>query len=162
MILVVGAKGGVGTTQVAYELVRASQAVALDLADGQLAARLERTTWSLGWFVFVTATQRREMVETIVQRRGTLLWAAECNLRRESTWSTIRDIAHRRPVVIDGGIAPPEEAGQWSEQVVIVSTDHAVAHWHERQLQARYPRAGVVGGTKEAARTLAARLFKSS
>ena len=162
MILVVGAKGGVGTTQVAYELARASKAVALDLADGQLAARLERTTWSLGRFVFITAAQRREMVEAIVERRCTLLWAVECNLRLESTWTTVRDIASRKPVVIDGGIAPPEEAGQWSEQVVIVSTDNVVARWHEQQLRARYPHAVVVDGTKEAARALAARLFKSS
>jgi hypothetical protein len=161
MILVIGAKGGVGTTLVAHELVRASRAIGLDRSDGQLAARLERTTWPLAWLTYAAPAQRRKMVETIIQRRFSLMWSAECNVTLDSTWTVVRDIANRRPIVIDGGIASLDDAAQWSEHIVIVSADNDVAHWHERRLLGRYPRASVIDGTKEAARALAAQLFKS-
>lgn len=161
MILVIGAKGGVGTTSVAYELVRASQAIGLDRSDGQLLARLERTTWPLAWLTYAAPAQRRKMVETIIQRRFSLMWSVECNVISDSAWAVVRDIANRRPVVIDGGIALLDDAAQWSEHIVIVSEDNEVARWHERRLLGRYPRASVIEGTREAARTLAAQLFKS-
>ena len=44
---------------------------------------------------------------------------------------------------------------------VIVSADNEVARWHEQRLLGRYPRASVIQGTREAARALAAQLFKS-
>ena len=161
MILVIGAKGGVGTTLVAHELVRESQAIGLDRSDGQLVARLERTTWPLGWLTYAAPAQRRKMVETIIQRRFSLMWSVECNVTLESTWAIVRDIAIRRPIVIDGGITSMDDAAQWSEHIVIVSADNEVARWHERRLLGRYPRASVIQGTREAARALAAQLFKS-
>jgi hypothetical protein len=162
MILVIGAKGGVGTTLVSHELARSGAAVALDLADGQLAARLDRTTWPLAWLAFVTAVQRREMVETIVRRRYTLVWSAECSLSPDTIWAAVRDIANRRPVVIDSGITPLDDAARRSEHIVIVSADNDLSHWHERRLLSRFPRASVVAGTKEAARALAAQIFQSA
>ncbi len=162
MIYVIGTKGGVGTTTVAVELARAGSAVAVDLADGQFAARVERTTWPLAALAFVVATTRRARIEEIVQRRHTLLWSAECALAPDNTWSIIYDIAHRRPVVIDGGLAPVAAVVRQAEQYVIVTADNDVARWHERQLLQQMPRALVVFGLKEAARVLAAQLFPSS
>jgi nucleoside-diphosphate-sugar epimerase len=160
MILVIGAKGGVGTTLVAQELVRSGDAVGFDLADGQLAARLERTTWPLAWLTFVSGAQRREMISTIVQRRYTLVWSAECSVSPEAAWQAVRDIAARRPVVIDGGIAPTDDALRWSEQIAIVTAENDVARWHAQRWIKRFPHAVVIAGTKEAARAVAAQIFQ--
>ena len=159
-MLVIGAKGGVGTTRVAHTLVKAGDAIALDLADGQLAARLERTTWPLAWLAFVTPTQRRSMIETIVQRRFSLAWSPECGLKPAQAWAAVREVAVRRPVIIDGGIEPPDEAAQQADAIIIVSADTDVARWHTRRLSAQYPQATVTLGTKDAARALAAQLFQ--
>ena len=159
-MLVIGAKGGVGTTRVARELVKASDAIALDLADGQLAARLERITWPLAWLAFVTPMQRRSMIETIVQRRYSLAWSPECGLKPAQAWAAVHEVAVRRPVIIDGGIEPPDEAAQQADAIIIVSADTDVARWHTRRLSAQYPQATVTIGTKDAARALAAQLFQ--
>jgi len=98
MILVIGAKGGVGTTLVAHELVRASHAIGLDRSDGQLVARLERTTWPLGWLTYAAPAQRRKMVETIIQRRFSLMWSVECNVTPESTWAIVRTLPFGGPL----------------------------------------------------------------
>ena len=161
-MLVIGAKGGVGATRVARTLVKAGDAIALDLADGQLAARLERTTWPLAWLAFVTPKQRRSMIETIVQRRFSLVWSPECGLKPAQAWAAVREVAVRRPVIIDGGIEPPDEAAQQADAIIIVSADTDVARWHTRRLSVQYPQATVTLGTKDAARALAAQMFPAS
>ncbi len=162
MRLVIGAQGGVGTTRITQALVKAGDAIALDLADGQLAARLERTTWPLAWLTLVAPAQRQTMIETIVQRRFSLAWSPECRLNPTAVWAAVREVDVRRPVIIDGGIAPPDEAAQQAEAIIIVSADNDVARWHTRRLSAQYPQATVTLGTKDAARTLAAQMFPTS
>jgi len=159
-MLVIGAKGGVGATRVARTLVKAGDAIALDLADGQLAARLERTTWPLAWLAFVTPTQRRTMIETIVQRCLSLVWSPECSLNPVQAWAAVREVDVRRPVVIDGGITPPTEAAQQADTIIIVSAETDLARWHTRRMSAQYPQATVTLGTKDAARALAAQMFQ--
>jgi len=160
--LVIGAQGGVGTTRVARELVKAGDAIALDLADGQLAARLERTTWPLAWLTLVAPVQRRSMIETIVQRRFSLAWSPECGLNPAAVWAAVREVDVRWPVIIDGGIAPPDEAAQQADAIIIVSAETDVARWHTRRLSAQYPQATVTLGTKDAARALAAQMFHTT
>jgi hypothetical protein len=159
MILVIGAKGGVGATTFATELTRITEGIGLDLADGQLAARLERPTWALSQLAFALPAALRERVDDIVRRRATLLWTPDCALSTEKTLSALRDIDNRCPIVADGGIEPPQGSEQLAEAVVIVSTEDDIAGWHERRLLARFPGATVVAGTREAAADLADRLF---
>ncbi len=159
MILVIGAKGGVGTTLVAAEIAHLADAVGLDLADGQLTARLERPTWALSRLAFAGPAQTRDAINEIVRRRVSLLWTPECALANEKAWAAVRDVGNRCPVVADGGIELPAGAECLAEAVIIVSANDDVARWHERRLLARFPGAFVVAGTKEAAGELADRLF---
>ena len=156
MILVVGTKGGVGTTLVAQELIRATNALGVDLADGQLAARLGRTTWALGAEVYqVGARQRSTFIDDILRRSITLLWTPECG-DIAATWAFVQALDQRRPVVMDGGLEPPANLDPLLSAVVIVTQDNDVARWHTTRLQARFPQAAVVLGTREAAREWAA------
>jgi len=140
LILVVGAKGGVGTTSLALHLARAGNAVGLDLADGQLAVLLERRTWTLDGLAFTTEGQRRKAIDEVVNRRLTLLWVPECALALEQTWGFVRAVADRCPVVADGGINPPSEIDPLADEVVIVSAeDNPVAQYHEQRLRRRFP-----------------------
>lgn len=144
LTLVVGAKGGLGTTSLTLHLVRAARGVGLDLADGQLAARLDRAAWSLARPAFVTAAQRREAIEHVVKRRVTLLWTTECHLVEDEVWGFVRAVADRTAVVADGGIQPPEEVAGLADAVIVVSGDTDVAQYHERRLRERFPEAVVV------------------
>ena len=156
MMLVVGAKGGVGTTRVALELARQSAAIALDLADGQLAAQLGRPSWMLGAELYqVGSSQRAQFIETILKRRITLVWTPVCGAP-DATWTFVQAIDQRQPVVIDGGLEPPANLDPLLTVVLIVTQDNAMARWHEAQLRARFPRAHVIAGTREAAREWAA------
>ena len=157
--LVIGAKGGVGTTTVALELARRGSAVAVDLADGQFAARLERATWSLATLGFGTASQQREAVELIVKRGPALMWTPECHLAIEAVQAGLRAIGVRRPVVMDGGLEPQPGLAALADAVVIITADSDLARWHEQHLRQRYPQAQSSLGTREAARELAAQLF---
>lgn len=166
MILVIGAKGGVGATTVAAELVRLSGAIGLDLAGGQLAGRLDRATWLLSQVACATAAARRESIDIIIQRRIALLWTSDCALSSEAVWSAVRDIDNRVPVVADGGIEPPPGAEAAAGAVIIVTAEHdahavsqPVARWHTRRLQARFPSAIVIEGTKQGAAEVADQLF---
>ncbi len=161
MILVIGAKGGVGTTTFAAELVCIADAIGLDLSDGQMAGRLDRATWALSPVAYATAAARRELIDTVVRRRIALLWTPDCALSNEDIWGAVRDIDNRVPVIADGGIEPPPGAQAAARAVVIVTADNDIARWHTRRLQARFPGAIVVEGTKEAAGDLADRLFGS-
>ncbi|HKZ86631.1 MAG TPA: hypothetical protein VJ793_23615 [Anaerolineae bacterium] len=159
MILVIGAKGGVGTTSVAAALARAGDAIGADLADGGLAGRLERPTWALSQLAFALPAALHERVDDIVRRRATLLWTPDCALSTEKTVSVLRDIDNRCPIITDGGIELPPGVEQLAEAVVIVTADDDIARWHERRLLARFPGAIVIEGTREAAADLADRLF---
>jgi hypothetical protein len=161
--LVVGTKGGVGTTTLARELVQSGQTLAVDLADGELAAQLERPTWMLNYDLYnapVNGIWRSQLIEAALKRSITLLWQPECG-DSEVQWSFVRDLANRRTVVLDGGITPPAGIDWLAKQVVIVSQNNAVARWHEARLRVRYPEAQVVDiGTRQAAREVAAQLFQ--
>ena len=162
--LIVGAKGGVGTTTVAQELIRAGKALAVDTADGSLAACLERATWPLSRDLYTaTGTWRAALIEKALQKRITLLWTAEqaASTAADAPWEFVRDLARRGPVVIDGGIEPPTAVDTLITQVVIVTQpDNSLARWHVAQLQQRYPAALVSAGSRQAARDLAGQLFK--
>jgi hypothetical protein len=128
LVLVVGAKGGLGTTSLAKHLVQAMEgAVGLDLADGQLAAQLERKTWSLAGLAFATGTQRQSAVDRIIKQRITLLWTPECGLAQNDVWSIVRAVADRTLVVADGGIEPLLEAADLADATVTVGADDPVA-----------------------------------
>ena len=111
LILVIGAKGGVGATALAKELALGGNGVGLDLADGQLAAQLERTAWTLTRVVFSSSRQRRQALDDVVQRRITLLWMPECSL-------VIEDAVQGIEAALQSGVGP---AGQYR----VGSKDHA-------------------------------------
>jgi hypothetical protein len=159
MILVIGAKGSVGATTFAAELVGLADAIGLDLADGQLAGRLDRATWTLSPMAYATPAARRDFVDRVVRRRMALLWTPECALSGDKVWSAVRDVDNRVPVIADAGIEPPPGAPAVARAVVIVTADLDVARWHTRRLQARFPGAIVVEATKEAALEVADRLL---
>lgn len=141
MILVVGAKGGVGTTTAALSLIRALRGVGLDAADGTLAARLDRPTYLLAHVALLGRGAFQEAVDHVVRRGITLLWTPECAFLADPVRAFVRAVDERRPVVVDGGIEPPRElADGWAGTVVIVSIpDHPVAQYHERRLLSRFP-----------------------
>jgi hypothetical protein len=164
VILIVGAKGGVGTTMVAQELTRVGKTLAVDAADGALAARLGRATWHLTCEIYAaTGAWRATLIEQALKKRVTLLFAVE-NLVTGSgavaPWEFVRDVARRVPVVIDGGLEPPAEVDALVTQAVIVTQlDNPLAQWHVAQLQQRYPGARMIAGTRQAAAELASQLF---
>ena len=163
IVLVIGAKGGVGATTVALELARRGNAVAVDLADGQFVARLERPTWSLATLGFGSAGQQREATELIVKRSPALMWTPECRLSSEAVQAGLRAIGVRRPVVMDGGLESRSglvgAIAQMADTILIVTADSDLARWHEQRLRQQYPQAQISLGTREAARELAAQLF---
>ncbi|RLC78853.1 MAG: hypothetical protein DRJ03_24555 [Chloroflexi bacterium] len=170
-VLVMGAKGGVGTTSVALHLARrAARGIGLDLtADGQLAARLSRPTWTLSDAALRSAQQQR-MVDQVVKQSVSLLWTPVCALPNISVaaWDFVRAVAARATVVADGGIEPLEEAARLADVTVIVSAESDVARYHAQRLGRRFPNAQVLeldlsqsrNETRDAARELAARLFE--
>ena len=164
VLLVVGAKGGVGTTTVAQEVIRTGKALAVDTAGGSLAASLERATWHLTRDLYAaTGMWRATLIEKVLQKRITLLWTAEhaASADAGAPWELVRDLARRGPVVIDGGIEPPAALDSLITQVVIVTqADNSLAQWHVARLQQRFPAALVSTGTRQAARELAGQLIK--
>jgi hypothetical protein len=161
--LIVGAKGGVGVTRLAREMVRLGQTLAVDLADGELATQLEQATWLLNHNLYrapAGSARRSQLIEAVLKRSITLIRCPDCG-DSEKQWSFVRDLANRRPLVMDGGITPPASVDPLVNQAVIVSQDNAVARWHEVQLRLRYPEAQVVEiGTRQVAREIAAQLFQ--
>ena len=166
VILIVGAKGGVGTTLVAQELSRVGKTLAVDAADGALATRLGRPTWNLTYEIMAaTGEWRATLIEQALKKRVTLLWTPE-NGAVEAACEFVCDLARRGPVVIDGGLEPPVAvdalvAPPAATQVVIVTQlGNSLAQWHVAHLQQRYPAALVSAGTRQAARELVDQLFK--
>lgn len=167
LVLVIGAKGGVGATTVAVELTGALKAVGLDMADGQLAARLERPTWLLSQIAFGASLQRRDWLDQVIGKQATLMWTPECILAKDAALAFVHDLANRLVIIADAGtgvpvctqIVLPRESGEiiaLAETVIIVTDqDNPVAAWHTSQLQKQFKNAIVIPGTKEAARELA-------
>jgi len=145
MILVVGAKGGVGTTTVAVGLVRGLRGVGLDAADGQLAARLERPALLLSEAAMERRTQ--DLVDRITRRHLSLVWSPECAFLSDLVLRLLRALDERVDVVVDGGIEPPPELNGLCRQVVIVSdSENPVARYHEQRLVQKYPGAHIIHG----------------
>jgi nucleoside-diphosphate-sugar epimerase len=159
LILVIGAKGGVGATSLAKELVQGGNTVGLDLTDGQLAAQLERTAWTLTRVVFSSPRQRRQALDEVVRRRITLLWMPECSLAIEDAVGFVRAVTDRVDVVADGGIEPLEEIAALADVVIVVTEENPVAQYHERKLKGRFPDALVIQYDRETAQELIEQLF---
>jgi hypothetical protein len=167
IVLVIGVKGGVGTTRVALELAqgaprdfgRRTGAVSVDLADGQFAAQRGQTTWALMNLAFGNGVQIQSALEMIVRQSLTLLWSIDCNLVTGPLQNNLRAVGNRSPVVMDGGLEVPGGLEVVADEILIVSAENEVARWHERRLCQRYPHARVIEGTREAARSVAAQLF---
>ncbi|TET49280.1 MAG: hypothetical protein E3J64_09870 [Anaerolineales bacterium] len=166
LVLVTGAKGGVGTTTMALHLARGEKVVALDLADGQLAARLERATWPLADAAILEGARRRQAVNNAVKRRVTLLWTPECAVAPDKAWSFVRAVADRGALIADGSVDPPTDVDDLVDVAVILSVDNPVGRYHQRRLADRYPGAIVVDSpasrreARAAARDVAARIFR--
>jgi hypothetical protein len=164
-LLIVGAKGGVGTTLVAQELIKVGKTLVVDAADGTLAARLGRPTWNLTYEITTaTGEWRATLIEQALKKRVTLLWTP-ANGMAEAPWEFVRDLARRTTLVIDGGVQPPIgidalTISATAQIVIVTQPDNSVAQWHVVQLQQRYPQASVITGTRQAARELADQLFK--
>jgi hypothetical protein len=162
MILVMGAKGGVGTTRTALELIRTGNAIAVDLADGRLAAQLERATLHLATLGYASAFEQRLMVDEIIRKGTPLIWTETSPLVSAKIWPALSAIALRRPVVIDGGLEPPIDLKPWLQQVIIVSAATDLARQHEQHLVQIFPHAIVIDGTHiDVSRALALQLFQS-
>ncbi|MCP4542647.1 MAG: hypothetical protein GY832_36455 [Chloroflexi bacterium] len=167
LILVVGAKGGVGTTSLALHLTRELKAIGLDAADGQLAAHLERKTWTLAGLAFSAGNQRQNAIDRIVKQRISLLWTPECDLAGDSVWDIVQAIADRTTIIADGGITPLPQIAERANAILIASAwGNPVSAYHERKLKQQFPGASVVSlnlaqsrtVTRDTARELAANL----
>lgn len=156
LILVVGAKGGIGTTSMALDLVRGLDAVGLDMAgDRELAAQLGRRAWTLARIVFAMPGQRRRAIDTVVDNRPVLLWTQECALKPSTTAEFIQAVADRDDVVVDGGIRPRQEIAEIADQVIIVTDDDdPVARYHAQKLKKRYSGSLVVSYDRETVQEL--------
>ncbi|MCP3957254.1 MAG: hypothetical protein GY719_05325 [bacterium] len=171
LILLIGAKGGVGTTSLARCLARDGRGVGLDLSDGQLAARLERRTWLLAGLLF--DRNARGAVDQIVKRRISLLWSPECKLDPDAVRGMVRAVADRSLVVADGGTEPVEGMAELADVVIVVTakdatdedeasrTNALVAQYHVHRLKRRFPRAVVTPYSREVAQNLTEQLLSS-
>lgn len=139
LVAVMGAKGGLGTTTVALHLARAAKAVALDLSDGQLAARLERKTWALDQLAYSGAAQRRRSAARAIKHRATVLFTPECRVAPDKVSSFIQSLSDRANIVMDAGIEPIHYLDELIDHAIILTTDTAVARFHQRLLETRYP-----------------------
>jgi len=159
LILVVGAKGGLGATTLVQHLCRQANAVPLDAADGTLALQMagpSAPVLDLIGIVQWTADQRGHAVEQAVETRQPLLWSAACTVWRAPVMAFVWDAAALGHVVADGGTIPPPALVDLASLVLIVSADNPVAQWHERRLKQQWPQAhAVVGDLKAVAQAIA-------
>lgn len=165
LILLIGAKGGVGVTSLARRLAQDKHGVGLDLSDGRLAALLDRRVWMLDQ-TFSTQARQQAAVEEVVANRYTLLWTPACRLAGDGVWAFVRAVANRALVVADGGIGPPSGIDEQADAIIVVSADNPVARYHAERLMETFPRAEVMtldlsrsrNETRDAARALSSRL----
>ena len=159
LILVVGAKGGLGATTLVQNLCRQANAVPLDAADGTLALQMagpSAPVFDLIRIVQWTADQRGHAVEQAVETRQPLLWSAACTVWRAPVMAFVWDVAALGHVIADGGTTPPPALVDLASLVLIVSADNPVAQWHERRLKQQWPQAhAVLGDLKAAAQVIA-------
>jgi len=159
LILVVGAKGGIGTTTLAQHLCWQANAVPLDAADGALAFQMAgpgAPVLDLIRIVHWTADQRGRAVEQAVDTRQPLLWTPACTVWRAPVMAFVWDAAALGHVIADGGITPPPALVDVASLLLIVSADTPVAQWHERRLKQQWPKAhAVLGDIKAAAQAIA-------
>jgi len=159
LILVVGAKGGLGATTLVQHLCRQANAVPLDAADGTLALQMAgpgAPVLDLIGIVQWTADQRGHAVEYAVETRQPLLWSAACTVWRAPVMAFVWDAAALSHVIADGGTTPPPALVDLASLVLIVSADNPLAQWHERRLKQQWPQAhAVVGDLKAAAQVIA-------
>jgi hypothetical protein len=160
LLLVVGAKGGLGATTLVRLLCRQAEAVPLDAADGRLAVDLSTPGASVldladtpQW----TVARHSQMADQVVRTRQPLLWSRACGVWPDQVATFVADVAALTVVVADGGIAPPPDLVKLASLVLIVSADDPVARWHEQRLKAQWPASlAVVGDLKAAAQAIAA------
>ncbi len=159
LILVVGAKGGIGTTTLAQHLCWQANAVPLDAADGALACQMAgpgAPVLDLIRIVHWTADQRGRAVEQAVETRQPLLWTPACTVWRAPVMAFVWDVAVLGHVIADGGITPPPALVDIASLLLIVSADTPPAQWHERRLKQQWPQAhAVLGDLKAAAQVIA-------
>ena len=157
LILIGGAKGGLGTTTLAQYLCRYAGAVPLDAADGRLAAETGAPVLDLSAVPQWTPDRRSRAAEHVIRTRQPLLWTPACRVWEAPVVAFAREVAAVAHVVADGGIAPPAALADLATLILIVSADDPVAHWHEQRLKAQWPQArAVIGDLKAAAQALAA------
>ncbi|HOU14072.1 MAG TPA: hypothetical protein PKZ84_13250 [Anaerolineae bacterium] len=159
LILVVGAKGGIGTTTLAQHLCRQANAVPLDAADGTLALQMAgpgAPVLDLIGIVQWTADQRGHAVEYAVETRQPLLWTPACTVWHAPVMAFVWDAAALGHVIADGGTTPPPALVDLASLLLIVSADTPVAQWHERRLKQQWPQAhAVLGDLKAVAQAIA-------
>lgn len=164
LVLVVGAKGGVGATTLAYELRQfAGIAVALDAGDGQfaaLSAGMQRPA-DLSTVAQLTVTARTREAEAAARRGQVYVWSLACAAFPGPLSAYTNQLKALGPVIVDGGLAPPEAVAVLADRIFIVSRDQdPVAAWHEQRLKQRWPQAQVVvGDLRAAAQALGAECF---
>lgn len=159
LILVIGAKGGVGTTTLVQHLCRYAGAVPLDAADGKLAVEMTRPgapVLDLSLTAQWTLSRRSYAVEQVVETAQPLLWTPACSVWHAPIVAFVHDIAVLGHIVTDGGLAPPAALVDVASFILIVSADNPVAQWHEQRLKQQWPQArAVVGDLKAAAQAIA-------
>jgi len=153
MILVVGARGGIGTTTMALKLIRATPSIGLDAWDGALATRLERPTLNL---MEVALSGRWDYYMSLIEsRKITLLWTEECPAYAEKIVKFLGELNALIEIIADGGVAPPPQLTPLVEATIIVSKkDDQIAQYHERRLTQMFPKAFVVYAMDDVLTTL--------
>jgi hypothetical protein len=137
MILVVGTRGGIGTTQMAIKLIKNTPSIGLDAWDGQLAARLGRPAVTL--IEVALSTRQNHYLDFISSKKMTLLWTEECAAYPDRVRSFLREMNARIEIIADGGVSPPPLLEELAEAVIIVTKDgDNIAAYHERLLKERY------------------------
>ncbi len=151
LLLSIGAKGGLGTTTLAYQISQCAGALPLDAADGQLLRWVGGAGLDLSAVPQWTASRRSRAVEHLIRTRPALLWTPACNVWAAAVAAFVRDLAAVGHVSVDGGLAPPAPLVDLATVILIVSSDDPVARWHEQRLKQQWPQARALVGDVQAA-----------